>query len=320
MADRGRAARGGVVRAAEVLAAGVADAVLGEPRVAHPVRGMGSALLAGRRWNAEADRSPRSRKLAGTALVLGGACLSWWSGRVLAGRARPGAAAILRRGIAVSWVISLRELLAAGRRVRRALEAGDLEGARASLARDLVSRNTRDLTADEVAGAAIQSLAENLNDAFVAPLFWGSVAGPGAAYAYRWVNTADAVLGYRTAELEDFGWAAARSDDVLGWIPARLTAAALILAAPTAGGSSHGALRALRASAHVTPSPNGGWPMAAAAGALDVRLEKRGAYVLNPAGLPPTAERLEAAERLIARAGGMAVALAIGLDLSFGRA
>lgn len=308
------------MRGVEVFAAGMADAILGDPRVAHPVRGMGSALLVGRRWNSESDMAPWARRVAGTALVLGGACVSWWCGRALAGRSRPGAAATLRSAVALSWVISLRELLAAGRRVRGSLEEGDLDGARALLARDLVSRDTRDLTAEEVAGAAVQSLAENLNDAFVAPLFWALAAGPGGAYAYRWVNTADAVLGYRTAELEDFGWGAARSDDVLGWIPARVTAAALALAAPTVGGSFGSALRAVRSSAHLTASPNGGWPMAAAAGALDVRLEKRGEYALNPGGLPPTAERLEAAERLIAFAGGMAVALAIGFDMSPGTA
>lgn len=306
----------------EVLVGAVADALLGEPRVGHPVRGMGSALLVGRRWNRSTTVPPLGRKLVGTALVLGGACASWWAGRVLAGRpreagasaSRPGAA--LRTGVVLSLVVSLRELSAAGARVRHALEEGDLGRARASLARDLVSRDTRGLTSDEIAAAAIQSLSENLNDGFVAPLFWALAGGPGAAYAYRWVNTADAVLGYRTPELEDFGWAAARSDDVLGWIPARLTAAAVVLAAPVVGASASGGLRAIRSSAHRTPSPNGGWPMSAAAGALDVRLEKSGAYVLHPDGATPGVENLRVAERLIARAGAVAVALAVGVDLA----
>lgn len=325
------------MRGIGVFGAWVADMTLGEPRVGHPVRGMGSVLLAGRRWNAEAPASPAARKLAGTALVLGGAWACWWAGRVLAGRSvtcsagrsraneaslpgkLAGALSHVRVGLALSWVVSLRELLSAGRRVRVALERGDLGRARASLARDLVSRDTADLDSEEVAGAAIQSLAENLNDAFVAPLFWTLVAGPGAGYAYRWVNTADAVLGYRTAELEDFGWAAARSDDVFGWIPARLTAAAIVLAAPLVGGSRAGAVEAMRSSAHVTPSPNGGWPMSAVAGALDVRLEKKGVYVLYAGGAPPSATSLAAAERLVELAGVAIVALAVGSGSAIGR-
>ncbi|MDZ7778472.1 MAG: cobalamin biosynthesis protein [Gemmatimonadota bacterium] len=314
-----------------LLTACTLDALVGEPRRAHPVRGMGGGLMLARAWNGRTALGPSGRLLAGTAVVAGGASVSWWLGRVLAGkppsalpdRSRPASRsrgvrtlAEVRAAAALSLVVSLRELLAAARRVRTALECYDLDGARSTLARDLVSRDTTTLTEGEIVGATVESLAENLNDAFVAPLFWAVAAGPGAAYAYRFINTADAVLGYRTPELEHFGRAAAWSDDVLGWVPARLTAAALAGAAPAVGGSSVGALRAVRRCAGATPSPNGGWPMAAAAGALDVRLEKRDAYVLHPQGKAPSAAHLRAAERLVLVAGGVVVA-ALGGTLAW---
>lgn len=290
-----------------------ADRLLGEPPIGHPVGGMGAILVRARRWNAGASLSEAGRRGAGALLLAAGVWSSWCVGRRLA---RPGNP--LRAGLAISSVISLNELVAAGRRVRIHLEQGDLGAARASLGRNLVSRDTSELTESEVAGATVQSLAENLNDAFVAPLFWAAVGDGGAAWAYRFVNTADAVLGYRTPELASFGWASARADDLLGWIPARLTAASIVLAAPLVGASAGNAVRAARASAGRTPSPNGGWPMAAAAGALDVRLEKRGAYVLNDRGYDPAVGTVRRAERLIEVAGALTVA-AVGLGVEGAR-
>lgn len=300
------------MRGLDLIVACVADLLLGEPAVGHPVRGMGAGLLAARRWNARRRLRPETRRLGGAAAVLGGACASWWLGRGLAGTPKPGVVGAFRTGLALSLVISLRALLEAGAGVRRLLQRGDLAGARAALARDLVSRDTRSLDEGEVAGATIQSLAENLNDAFVAPLFWASLCGPQAAYVFRFVNTADAVLGYRTAELEDFGCVAARADDALGLLPARLSALTVLLAAPIVGASARTALQAVRSSARATPSPNGGWAMAAVAGALDIRLEKRGAYVLHPGGRAPAVEDVKAAERLVAVAGGVVLALLSG--------
>ena len=151
----------------------------------------------------------------------------------------------------------------------------------------LVSRDVTTLTEAQVRESAIESLAENLSDSVVAPLFWFVLAGlPGAAL-YRFANTADAMWGYRTVrggrEWEWAGKWAARADDVLNWLPARLTGCVLAL---WAGGR---VLRALPAQAGLTPSPNSGWPMAAMALALGVRLGKPGVYVLNAAGRQPVA-------------------------------
>ena len=161
--------------------------------------------------------------------------------------------------------------------MREALEAGDLAAARAGAARDLVSRDTSELDASELSGAAIQSLAENLSDSVVAPLLAYAAGGLPAAAAYRALNTADAMWGYRTPELLHRGRAAARADDVANLIPARLTALYIAARSP----QPRAALRIALRDHGLAPSPNGGWPMAAMAGGLGVRLAKRGSYAFN---------------------------------------
>jgi adenosylcobinamide-phosphate synthase len=164
----------------------------------------------------------------------------------------------------------------------------------------LVSRDTAELSASQVRESAIESLAENLNDSVVAPIFWFVLFGlPGAA-VYRFANTADAMWGYRGVYRgKNWEWAgkwAARADDVLSWLPARLTA--LLLALAARGLPFH----ALRDEARKTPSPNSGWPMAAMALALGVSLGKPGVYILNPQGRPPEAAHTAMAQALAARA------------------
>lgn len=176
----------------------------------------------------------------------------------------------------------------------------------------LVSRDVTDLTESQVRESAIESLAENLNDSVVAPIFWFVLLGlPGAAL-YRFANTADAMWGYRGMyKGRNWEWAgkwAARADDVLSWVPARITAVLLAMVsqrqeaasarpAPIAAGATDpdrplatSFLVRLLAEARRTPSPNSGWPMAAMALALGVRLHKPGVYVLNAAGRSPQAQ------------------------------
>ncbi len=178
----------------------------------------------------------------------------------------------------LAWRMLRDEVLAVEDALGVSLEAG-----RARLAR-LVSRDVSALNAAQVRESAIESLAENLNDSVVAPVFWFVLAGlPGAAI-YRFANTADAMWGYRGERGgQDWTWAgkfAARADDVLSWVPARITALLLAVAArrwPTG----------LWREAGRTPSPNSGWPMAAMALLLGVRLGKPGTYVLNAPGRVP---------------------------------
>jgi adenosylcobinamide-phosphate synthase len=222
-------------------------------------------------------------------------------------------------GALLKPALSLRALLAAGHEVEDALRRGALADARRLLAWHLVSRDTSQLSASEVAGAAIESLAENLSDGFVAPVVWHAALGLPGAYVHRFVNTADAMLGYRTPELEWFGKAAARTDDALNLVPARLTALLVALAAPLGGGSTCAAFRIARADGWRPASPNAGWPMAAMAGALGVRLDKRaprtGArprraaflYVLHATGRAPAVPDLARARRIVGAAAGLAV-------------
>jgi adenosylcobinamide-phosphate synthase len=148
-------------------------------------------------------------------------------------------------------------------------------------------------------------------------LFWYSIGGLPLALAYRFANTADAMLGYHTAELEWLGKIPARLDDALNWLPARLSGLLLALAAPAAGGSTQAALQAMRRDAGSTESPNAGYPMSAAAGALDVALEKRGHYRLNAAARCPSAADLGGARRLLWAGIGVAIGLAVSKDLLF---
>jgi adenosylcobinamide-phosphate synthase len=169
-----------------------------------------------------------------------------------------------------AWRLLHDEVAAVEQALTNSLEAG-----RQRL-RQLVSRDTALLTATEVRESALESLAENLNDSLVAPLFWFAVGGLPAAALYRFANTADAMWGYR-GRWEWAGKWSARADDCLSFVPARLTALLLSIAAP------HWP-RGLRREALRTPSPNGGWPMAMMALALDVRLGKPGVYVLHAGG------------------------------------
>ena len=207
----------------------------------------------------------------------------------------------------LSWRMLKDEVLAVEAALQQSLPAG-----RERLSW-LVSRDTTQLDAATVRESAIETLAENLNDSVIAPLFWFAVAGlPGAAL-YRLANTADAMWGYpgwrgQGAQRRHWQWAgkwAARADDVLSWLPARLTAAWLAL---LAGGVSW---QSLRRDSAVTPSPNGGWPMGAMAQALDVHLSKPGVYQLNPQGRAPESADLLRAVNLASKVLVMQVALAL---------
>ncbi|MDI3328129.1 MAG: adenosylcobinamide-phosphate synthase CbiB [Alicyclobacillaceae bacterium] len=179
-------------------------------------------------------------------------------------------------GAAVSaawtWIaVAPRSLAEAGRKVAEPLRRGDLPAARRA-AGMIVSRCTEDLPEEEIVRAAVESISENIVDAVVAPLLYAFFGGGPAAMAYRAANTLDAMVGYRNRRYRDFGWASARLDDVLNWIPARLTAVLLTAAAGMLGYDARGACRAVRKDARRHPSPNGGWPEAAVAGALGIRL------------------------------------------------
>lgn len=158
--------------------------------------------------------------------------------------------------------------------VWRALATNELVQAREALAR-IVSRNTRVLDEDEVAQASIESTLENSSDALFATLFWFVIAGAEGALLHRWVNTLDAMWGYRNERFFYFGWAAAKLDDAMAWIPSRIAALCFVAAA---GEHRQSAMGCWKAQAKHCASPNGGVVMTAGAGALNRRLSARAFY------------------------------------------
>jgi adenosylcobinamide-phosphate synthase len=145
-----------------------------------------------------------------------------------------------------------------------------------------VGRDPNALDESGVCRAAIETTAENFSDGVVAPAFWYLVAGlPGIAI-YKAVNTADSMIGHRSARYRMFGWASARLDDVLNFLPARLSGAFTVLAAPLVGGSMREAWRVMLRDAHLHRSPNAGWPEAATAGALGIAIAGPRVYATGP--------------------------------------
>jgi adenosylcobinamide-phosphate synthase len=275
-----------------ILLAALIDHWWGEPPViVHPVVWMGRYLgWAGRHLP---SFRPSSGLILGTFYWLVGAAavalLYAWAQSEVA--RLPRWAGIPLVALLLKPMFALQMLLDEVCAVERSL-AGGVEAARARLAA-IVSRSTASLSIEEVRESSLESLAENLSDSVIAPLFWFALLGlPGAA-VYRFANTADAMWGYR-GRWEWAGKFAARVDDVLNIVPARLTALALL--ACRSGRRRH--LRALPAEAARTPSPNSGWPMAALALGLDVRLRKPSSYALNAAARSPTQSDLEAALHL----------------------
>jgi len=276
-----------LVPALAILVALAVDRWWGEPPARlHPVVGMGAYLARGGAWvQGRAVQDPAARDLKafwlGALVWIAGAATvfvaSWWLQTALT--SWPWWAQALILGVLLKPLLAWALLASEVRAVEGAL-GESLDSGRERL-RWLVSRDVGALSETQVRESAIETLAENLNDSVVAPLFWFVLLGlPGAAL-FRFANTADAMWGYPGLyQGRNWAWAgkwAARADDVLGWVPARITALALAVV-------SGGALNRLRTEAARTPSPNSGWPIAAMALALDVRLAKPGGYVLHADG------------------------------------
>jgi adenosylcobinamide-phosphate synthase len=194
------------------------------------------------------------------------------------------AAYVLLGAIILKTAFSLRALRAAAVRVKDLLRLRRLPEARAAV-RSLVGRDTAQLDDGQVVSAAVESVAENSCDSFVAPLFFFLFLGVPGAVAYRAINTLDNTIGFR-GRYEYLGKFAARLDDVVNFVPARVAAAILVLVAWVVRQDADQAWRVMLRDRRKTASPNGGWTMAAMAGALGVRLEKVGHYTLGEARRP----------------------------------
>jgi adenosylcobinamide-phosphate synthase len=292
-----------------LLALGL-DGLLGDPpNQWHPVTAMGTFI---RRMALRAPAGgPAEQFRYGTGLMLAGLATFALPLAALevATRRRPLVRAALE-AVLLKSVFSMRRLLEAGREVEQALEAGDLPEARRAVRWHLVSRDTSALDEAQVASAAVESLAENLADSFVAPLLAYAVGGLPLAWAYRFANTADAMIGYHDERHEYLGKFAARLDDALNWLPGRLSGGLLAVAAPFAGGQTSEAWRTMAEQHGRTSSPNAGWGMSAAAGGLGVTLEKFGHYRLEGGPALPSATTLRRARRLVLAAAILGAGLA----------
>lgn len=222
------------------------------------------------------------------------------------------AAYIIAGGLLFKCAFSFRELRQAAAKIKRLLWKDNLDEARFEL-RSLVSRDTKGLSKPLLVSATVESVAENTCDSFVAPLFYFLLFGVLGAIAYRVVNTMDSMVGYH-GKYEYLGRFAARLDDVLNFIPARLAALLLVAAALLTKRRASAAWQSALSEHAKTESPNAGWTMSAMAGALDIQLEKVGHYKLGKGNTPPVPEIIDSALKmaLIAMLLWTAICLIVG--------
>jgi adenosylcobinamide-phosphate synthase len=253
----------------------VVEACIGYPQalyraIRHPVVWIGVVIeVLEQRWN-RPEFAAETRRVLGIATVLivaGGAAAVGYAVQILADRISLGNILVI---LIATTGLAQHSLYTHVRAVLQPLTSGDLITARRAVG-EIVGRDTAALSESGVACAALESLAESFNDGIVAPAFWLLVGGLPGLLAYKALNTADSLIGHREPRWRMFGWAAARADDVANLIPARLAGALLAIA----GG---GGLLVMWRDAPKHASPNAGWPEAAMAGALRIRLGGPAAY------------------------------------------
>ena len=261
------------------------DLTFGEPpNIVHPVAWMGKVVLYLKKIYG--GHSPVSQFIHGAVITLFTSALFTVPVCFLLGylEGLNSVIYVVVGGALFKFTFSLRGLRQAAIKVKKLLIEDKLNEARFEL-RTLVSRDTRNLSRALLISATVESVAENLSDSFVAPLFYYLIFGVPGAVAYRVVNTLDAMIGYH-GEYEYLGKFTSRLDDVLNFIPARLTALLLVLSAFILRQNGRKSWRATLGEHAKTESPNAGWPMSAVAGALDVQLEKPGSYKLGRVNAP----------------------------------
>ena len=240
--------------------------------IGHPVTWIGKLITwCDDAWNSGSQSSRRRYGILTLIVLLFVALLSGFAIAGVLDRLFPGLVSLVLCGVVASTLLAQRSLDAHVLAVAKGLETNGLPGGRAAVAH-IVGRETKSLDEAAICRAAIESLAENFSDGVVAPLFWMVVLGLPGALAYKAVNTADSMVGHRTERHEAFGWASARFDDLVNLPASRLSALWLTAAAIPLGLSPAGALRTIRRDAGHHRSPNAGWPEAAMAGALGIRL------------------------------------------------
>ncbi len=258
-------------RALGVALGFAADRVLADPERHHPVAGFGRLALAAESalHPGAGEPAARRRGVLFTTVLVGGAVVVAAATDRLAARAP--AVQVVTTAVTVWTCLGGTSLLRVAECHADFLEQDDVVRSR-QLLPWLCGRDASALTADELARAVVEPVAENTSDAAVATLFWAAVAGPAAAVAHRASNTLDAMVGHRSERYAEFGWASARLDDVLGWPAARVTGLITMVMAGVVSGRPSAVLRTWRRDASSHPSPNAGVVESACAGALGVRL------------------------------------------------
>ena len=295
--------------AAGLLAGYLLDRLLGDPRRGHPV-----AVFGG--WAGQVERvlhrPDRGAGVAATATALAPLVAAGLAAR----RLGPSGQVVVTT--AVAWAaLGGTSLAREASAVHDLLARGDLPAARVRV-RHLVGRRTDDLAADEVARAAVESVAENTSDAVVGTLVWGAALGPLGVLLHRGANTLDAMWGHRSERYAAYGWSAARLDDLLGWVPARATVLATTAAGAGAGTPPSSVVRTALTDGRDHPSPNAGPVEAGFAAALGVRLGGRNDYAGQVEerghlgqGPPPTVADIPRATALAGRVGAVTLAGAV---------
>jgi adenosylcobinamide-phosphate synthase len=260
-----------------VVAAALAfDALIGDPdwiwrHLAHPVVLIGELIgWLDRILNRESWPAER-RKIAGVGAIIVVVAVAAIVGFAFEFVAQPIPGGNVALGLIASIFIAQQSLYQHVDRIRSAFADEDLAVAREAVSM-IVGRDPEQLDEAGVCRAAIESCAENFSDGVVAPVFWLALLGLPGLIAYKAINTADSMIGHRTERYEAFGWAAARLDDMVGLVPARLAGLLLAIVAPVAGGSIATSFKLMRRDAPTHRSPNAGWPESAMAAALGLAL------------------------------------------------
>ncbi len=287
------------------LGAVLFDLLIGEPpSKIHPVVWMGKIVA-----TLEKHKPENYQKLWGAIIVITTAAPFVIAGFLIQTN-NPfditGIIGILASIYLLKSTFSIKMLLGEAKKMEEELRGGDIDSARSKLP-TFVSRNPEGFDEEKISSAVIESTSESYLDTILSPLFYFTLFGLPGALAYKAVSTIDSMIGYMEPPYRNLGHVPAKLDDILNYIPARISALMIILAATTQRPIE--ALNCARQEHNKTPSPNSGWPMAAAAGALRVRLEKPGVYTINPTATSPQPEQIAQTVKLVRAASMILIAL-----------